>query len=98
MTGNVGGVPEVGNATASYDRNSTFRHLPTHLQGVYYPYASSEYSILYRPLLPVKNNGVDEFCGNIKGFKSRLIAEPGENWQYGVSIDQAVEYLQRVAG
>ncbi|SCZ97701.1 BZ3500_MvSof-1268-A1-R1_Chr4-3g07386 [Microbotryum saponariae] len=40
MTGNVGGVPEVGNATASDGRHSesTFGHLLTHPSGYAYTF------------------------------------------------------------
>ncbi|SCZ87868.1 BZ3500_MvSof-1268-A1-R1_Chr2-3g05336 [Microbotryum saponariae] len=89
-------LPEVGNVAFCDGRKPkraiTLRHLLTHTSG--FGYTNFHKDLLAWSL----QNNVNECAGHIAAFMSPLIAEPGEDWNYGVGIDWAGEYLHRVTG
>lgn len=46
-----------------------------------------------------KKNNLDEFTpGSFDAYKQPLIAQPGEDWNYGVNIDWAGQVLEKITG
>lgn len=46
-----------------------------------------------------EKNGLDEFTpGSFDAYKQPLIAQPGEDWNYGVNIDWAGQVLEKITG
>ncbi|KAG0662551.1 hypothetical protein C6P46_003293 [Rhodotorula mucilaginosa] len=70
----------------------TLRHLLTHTAGFGYTFFSPELKRWS------ERAGIDEFAGTLEGITSPLIAQPGEDWNYGVNIDWAGIYLEKVTG
>lgn len=56
----------------------TLRHLLTHTAGFGYTFFSPELKRWS------ERAGIDEFAGTLEGITSPLIAQPGEDWNYGV--------------
>ncbi|KAK1988136.1 beta-lactamase [Colletotrichum cereale] len=71
-------------------RGITLRMLLTHTAGFGYTFFSTR---LRDWSLPV---GVDEFSGSIRDMVQPLLFQPGEGWEYGVSVDWAGIALERV--
>ncbi|GAA5983074.1 hypothetical protein JCM10908_000147 [Rhodotorula pacifica] len=89
-------VPQVAAAAFADGRKPnkpiTLLHLLTHTAGFGYTFFS--------PTLKKwsEEKEVDEFAGTLEGITSPLLAEPGEDWNYGVNIDWAGIYLEKVTG
>ncbi|KWU47121.1 beta-lactamase [Rhodotorula sp. JG-1b] len=89
-------VPQVAAATladgSKPNKPITLGHLLTHTAGFGYTFFEPEIKRWS------ENAGVDEFSGTLEGITSPLIAQPGEDWNYGVNIDWAGIYLEKVTG
>ncbi|KAJ5298266.1 uncharacterized protein N7443_006386 [Penicillium atrosanguineum] len=70
----------------------TLRMLLTHTAGFGYTFFNER---LRNWSLPI---GVDEFSGGIDDIKTPLLFQPGEGWEYGVSLDWAGLAVERVTG
>ncbi|KAJ5670846.1 beta-lactamase/transpeptidase-like protein [Penicillium maclennaniae] len=70
----------------------TLRMLLSHTSGFGYTFFNER---LRQWSYPV---GVDEFSGRIEDMKMPLLFQPGEGWEYGVSIDWAGIALERATG
>ncbi|KAK9769990.1 putative Beta-lactamase-related domain-containing protein [Seiridium cardinale] len=73
-------------------RAITLRMLLSHTAGFGYTFFNDR---LRQWSYPV---GVDEFSGRIEDVKQPLLFQPGEGWEYGVSIDWAGIALERATG
>lgn len=75
-------VPQVAAATLADgtkpNKPITLRHLLTHTAGFGYSFFSPEVKRWSA------SAGTDEFAGTLEGITSPLIAQPGEDWNYGV--------------
>ncbi|KAL1989630.1 hypothetical protein VTN49DRAFT_6827 [Thermomyces lanuginosus] len=69
----------------------TLRHLLTHTAGFSYSFFREE----LRDLHP---GGYNEFSGHISMVDQPLIAQPGEKWEYGISMDWAGILVERATG
>lgn len=80
-------VPQVAAATladgSKPNKPITLRHLLTHTAGFGYTF--------FEPAIKrwSERAGIDEFSGTLEGITSPLIAQPGEDWNYGVRLVSA---------
>ncbi|KAF1344882.1 beta-lactamase family protein [Delphinella strobiligena] len=70
----------------------TLRMLLTHTAGFGYTFFNEKLRDHSRP------TGYDEFSGNEYDMLQPLVHQPGEAWQYGISVDWAGVLLERVTG
>ena len=80
-------VPQVAAATladgSKPNKPITLRHLLTHTAGFGYTFFEPELKRWS------ERAGIDEFSGTLEGITSPLIAQPGEDWNYGVRLVSA---------
>lgn len=74
------------------NKKITLRMLLTHTAGFGYTFFNHELHNYSHPV------GFDEFSGDVKDILQPLVFQPGEGWEYGVSIDWAGIALERVTG
>ncbi|PGH20406.1 hypothetical protein AJ80_03551 [Polytolypa hystricis UAMH7299] len=74
------------------ERGITLRMLLTHTAGFGYPFSSKALCDHARPV------GYDEVSAHFSDFKQPLIHQPGERWEYSISIDWAGILVERVSG
>ncbi|KAK9894040.1 beta-lactamase/transpeptidase-like protein [Cystobasidium minutum MCA 4210] len=71
----------------------TLRMLLTHTAGFSYTFFNEGIKDW------AEKNGLDEFTpGSLDAYKQPLIAQPGEDWNYGVNIDWAGQVLEKITG
>ncbi|KAJ5670615.1 uncharacterized protein N7477_005978 [Penicillium maclennaniae] len=70
----------------------TLRMLLTHTAGFGYTFFNER---LRNWSLPID---IDEFSGKMEDIKTPLLFQPGEGWEYGVSLDWAGLAVERVTG
>ncbi|OQD77806.1 hypothetical protein PENDEC_c002G05549 [Penicillium decumbens] len=71
-------------------RGITLRMLLTHTAGFAYTFMNAKLRDSSRPI------GYDEFSGYFSDFKSPLVHQPGEAWEYGVNTDWVGIVIERV--
>jgi len=79
--------------TRAPSRPVTLRHLLTHTSGFGYEYWSPAYR-QYRKCLSIPGIGT---CRN-QALQLPLLADPGERWQYGISIDWLGKWVEAASG
>lgn len=80
-------------------KGCTLEHLLTHTCGLVYPFIASKQSELFKP-----TEGEPHFYfpsklpGDIEGFSTPLVSEPGLEYHYGVSVNWLTVFAVRATG
>jgi CubicO group peptidase (beta-lactamase class C family) len=89
LTGGTADQPQLADVV----RPVTVKHLLTHTSGLTYGWGDHPVAQLYNRKKIFENGSLKEFIGKVAGLP--LIAQPGEKYNYGISID-VLGYLVEV--